>query len=199
MTTLQTATKELTAEEFYSWANCPENWDKVCELEEGVIVEMSRPGKRHGLVCANVCGVLRNYVISRGRGYIRSKDTGIIVLRNPDTVRGPDVLLFDDATDVDEVEEKYGETPPLLAVEVLSPNDTHGVIMPRVIQLRSFGVKLVWVIDPDARTVIVHGHGGDRAVKDDQELTGNGILEGFACRVAEFFDLPAKAQAKAPS
>ena len=47
MATVQT--KLMTAEEFYEWANRPENRGRICELERGVIVEMSRPGKRHGI------------------------------------------------------------------------------------------------------------------------------------------------------
>src|SRR5207237_6935191 len=54
-------TKLITAEEFYDWANRPENRDKYCELERGEIVEMSRPGKRHGLICANGVRILWNY------------------------------------------------------------------------------------------------------------------------------------------
>src|SRR5262249_37355535 len=147
MTTVQT--KLLTAEEFYEWANRPEHRGRVFELERGRIVEMSRPGKLHGLICANVTGILRNYVIQRKKGYVCSNDTGVIVERDPDTVRGPDVMFFDDAETVEQVEEKYGDKPPLLAVEVLSPNDTHGKVVRRVEEQFRFGTRLVWVLDPD--------------------------------------------------
>jgi Uma2 family endonuclease len=189
MTTVQT--KLLTAEDFYEWANRPENRGRVCELERGRIVEMSRPGKLHGLICANVVGILRNYAIQRKKGYVCSNDTGVIVGRNPDTVRGPDVLFFEDAERVEQVEEKYGETPPVLAVEVLSPNDTHGKVMRRVLELFEFGTRLIWVLDPDARNVIVHYPGNkDRVAEASQELTGNDFLPDFRCRVADFFTLP---------
>src|SRR4051794_5319423 len=104
-------TKLLTAEEFYEWANRPENRGRVCELERGRIIEMSRPGKLHGMICANVAGILGNYVVQRKKGYVCSNDTGVIVERGPDTVRGPDVMLFEDADTADQVEEKYGEKP----------------------------------------------------------------------------------------
>jgi Uma2 family endonuclease len=192
MATVQT--RLLSAEEFYEWANQPENRGKVCELEQGVIVEMSRPGKRHGMICANVAGILRNYAVARKKGYVCSNDTGVVVARNPDTVRGPDVLVFEDDPDSGgEVEEKYGTSPPLLAVEVLSPNDTYGKVMRRVQEQFHFGTKLVWVLDPDARNVIVHAPGGvDRVVEEAEELNGNGILPDFRCRVAEFFVLPGR-------
>ncbi len=189
MTAVQT--KLLTAEEFYEWANRPENRGRVCELERGRVVEMSRPGKLHGLICANVVRVLGNYTAHRKKGYVCSNDTGVIVGRDPDTVRGPDVLLFEDAESVEQVEEKYGEKPPVLAVEVLSPNDTHGKVMRRVLELFRFGTRLVWVLDPDARNVIVHYPGDkDRVVEEADELTGNEVLADFRCRVKEFFSLP---------
>lgn len=83
---------------------------------------MSRPGKRHGLVCANVAGILRNNAIAVKKVYVCSNDTGVVVERDPDTVRGPDVMFFEDVGTFDEVESKFGETPPLLAVEVLEEN-----------------------------------------------------------------------------
>src|SRR5438132_14307240 len=138
-------TKLITAEEFYDWANRPENRDKYCELERGEIVEMSRPGKRHGLICANGAGILRNYAIQRKKGYVCSNDTGVIVERDPDTVRGPDALLFEDATQYEQVERKFGEQPPILSVEVLSPNDTAGKVNRRIHEELRFGTRLVWL------------------------------------------------------
>ncbi len=194
MATIQT--KLLTAEEFYEWANQPENREKACELERGEIVEMSRPGKLHGFVCANVAGILRNYVIQRKKGYVCSNDTGVIVARNPDTVRGPDVLLFEDAARFEEIEIRYGERPPVLAIEVLSPNDTAGKLSRRVREQFRFGTRLMWVLDPDARNVIVYrpgkeaGIAEDYIVEENEELTGDDVLPDFRCRVAEFFSLP---------
>src|SRR5438874_10062199 len=90
------ASKLMTAEEFYDWANHPDNRDKYCELERGEIVEMTRPGIRHGFVCANVVRILQNFCIARKKGYVCSNDTGMVVERDPDTVRGPDVSLYED-------------------------------------------------------------------------------------------------------
>src|SRR5688572_26658446 len=106
----------MTAEEFYEWGCRPENQDRFCELESGRIVDLPRPGKLHGMVCANLTGILGNFTAQRKTGYICSNGTGVIVKRNPDTVRGPDVLFFEDAENLEQVDEQYGETPPLLAV-----------------------------------------------------------------------------------
>jgi Uma2 family endonuclease len=190
------STRLLSAEEFYEWVHRPENRDRCYELERGEIVEMSRPGKRHGLICANVTRILGNYAFERQKGYPCSNDTGVIVERNPDTVRGPDVLFFEDVSQIDQVEEKYGATPPLLAVEVLSPNDTHAKVSQRVREQLAFGTRLVWVLDPDARNVMVYQPGNrpgvveEKVVRESDELTGEEVLPDFRCRVAEFFRLP---------
>jgi len=190
-------TKPMTAEQFYELANRPENRGRQLELVRGEVVEMSRPGKLHGLICANVVRILGNYAVQRKKGYVCSNDTGVIVRRNPDTVRGPDVLFFEDAEQVEQVEEKYGETPPLLAVEVLSPNDTHGKVGRRVREQKRFGTRLVWVLDPDARNVVVYQKGEEeKEVEADEDLTGGDVLPDFRCRVAEFFALPGQQQGR---
>lgn len=185
------ATKPMTAAEFYEWTHRPDNRDKVFELEQGEIVEMSRPGKRHGLICGNVTRVLGNYAVSRKKGYVCSNDTGVVVEHDPDTVRGPDVLFFEDAAKVEDVEEKYGDTPPLLAVEVLSPNDTVTKLTQRVVEQLDFGTKLVWVLDPDSESVAVYRPGKQPyLLKKDEELSGDDVLPDFHCKVTEFFILP---------
>jgi Uma2 family endonuclease len=191
MSTVQT--KLMTAGEFYEFANRSENRGRIFELDRGVVVEMSRPGKLHGMICGNVARILGNFAAARKKGYVCSNDTGVVVGRDPDTVRGPDVLFFDDVEKVEQVEEKHGDTPPLLAVEVLSPNDTHGKVHRRVQEQFRFGTKLVWVLDPDARNVIIHRPGVQEDVaEENQELTGNDVLPDFRCRVAEFFSLPGR-------
>jgi Uma2 family endonuclease len=189
-------TKLMTADEFYDWANRPENRDKYCELERGEIVEMSRPGRRHGLVCANVVGILGNFTARWKKGYICSNGTGVVVERNPDTVRGYDILLFDDARRFEEVEEKYGETPPLISVEVLWANKSAGQVMRRIDEQLRFGTQMVWVVDPDARNVIVHQPGEEPLIfEETEELTGGHVLPNLRCRVAEFFNLPGEQRA----
>ena len=68
-------------------------------------------------------------------------------------MRGPDVLFFDDVEKVEQVEEKYGETPPLLAVEVLSPSTARA---DRTVKRRLYqraGVPEYWIVDLEARLV----------------------------------------------
>lgn len=185
------ASKLMTAEEFIDFVNRPENRDRIFELERGEVVELSRPGKRHGLVCGNTVGILGNFAAQRKRGYVCSNDTGIRVERDPDSVRGPDVMFFDDATVADEMEITFATNPPLVSLEVLSPNDSVGRVHRRVKEQLRFGIQLVWVLDPEARNVTVFRAGRENVVLEEaDELGGEDVLPGFRCLVAEFFKLP---------
>jgi Uma2 family endonuclease len=185
------ATKPISAEEFYDWVNLPENRGRNFELELGEIVEMTKPGKFHGFVCGNIARILGNFAASRKKGYVCTNDTGIIVDRDPDTVRGPDILFFEDTSSAADIGRKYAETPPSVAIEVLSPNDTHGKIMKRVSEQLSFGTPLVWVVDFDKESVTIHRLGKSATVIEGiQEITGEDVLPDLKCAVSEFFKMP---------
>src|SRR6266478_3488347 len=106
------ATKPMTAEEFYDWANLPENADNHFELEHGEIVPMPRPGERHCVVCGNATGLFWNYTRQLGRGRVCPNGMGIILERDPDTVRGPDVAIYLSGRSYAELNRKYPEEMP---------------------------------------------------------------------------------------
>lgn len=89
-----TTAQRMTPQEFYDWTNRPENSGNHHELERGEVVELSRPGELHCLVYGNVTRILGNYTFQRRKGHVLSNEVGILWERNPDTVRGPDVVLY---------------------------------------------------------------------------------------------------------
>jgi len=181
----------MSAEEFCDWAHRAENDHKWLELVRGEVIELPPPMEPHGVVCVNVGYVLSGYCRQRGKGYITSNDSGVILERDPDTVRGPDVALYEDANKFEDLHPKYGEVPPRLAVEVLSPNDKAKQVTRKITDYLHNGVELVWLVDPEARTVNVYRRDrGPYLVEFDQELTDDDILPGFRCRVSEFFYMP---------
>ncbi len=185
------ATKLVTAKEFAELVERPENRGKFLELEQGEIVEMPSPGKYHGFGCGNSAGILGTFGVQRRKGYLCSNDSGIQVESDPDTVRGPDVAFYKDAQTPDTMERSIALEPPLLVVEVLSLHDRIGRLMTRIRQFLARGVKLVWVLDPEDRTVTVWRRGREPyVVGGTTELTGEDVLPDFRCSVAEFFSLP---------
>jgi Uma2 family endonuclease len=194
------AKPRMSAEQFFAWCNRPENRDRHFELERGEVVEVSRPGERHGFVCLNVGRILGNYTYQRRRGYACSNDTGLILERDPDTVRGPDVVLYDQARRYDDLNPRYSDQLPTLAVEVLSPNDKWAKVTRRLAGFLSRGVAVVWLVDPEGRSVTVYRVNQlPQVFEGDDELTGDPELPGFRCRVAEFFFLPGEEAAPTPS
>lgn len=78
---------------------------------------------------------------------------------------------------------------PDLAVEVVSPNDTYSHLEEKVAEYLGAGVRLVWVIDPPTKTVRVHRADGSTAtLHSGDELSGEEVIVGFRCRVADLFD-----------
>ncbi len=46
-------------------------------------------------------------------------------------------------------------SPPMVAIEILSPSDTYGHIQDVIYDYRKMGVANIWVLDPEARTAHV--------------------------------------------
>ena len=186
------ATQPMTADQFYEWCHCPENRDRHFELEHGKVVEMSRPGERHGVVCHNVNYLLGAYLRQRRKGRVCANDTGLILERNPDTVRGPDVFLYDQSQPYDQLHSKYSEEVPQLAVEVLSPNDNWGKVLRRVAEYLQRGVEVVWVVDPENRTAtVLLPNQLPQVLEENDQITGAPAFPDLSFPVAELFFVPA--------
>lgn len=185
------STRLLTAEEFYDFCHLPENRDRQFELEDGEVIEMSRPGALHCFVCGNFARILGNYTYHRRKGYMCSNDLGVIWGRNPDTVKGPDVVVYDETVGIDQLPIKYPDYPPRLIVEVRSPNDRTGKLLRRIESFLRRGVAVAWLVDPEERSVTVYRlNQFPQTFDEDEELTGGDELPEFRCRVAEFFATP---------
>jgi Uma2 family endonuclease len=190
MSTVETK-QRLSAEEFFQFCHLPENRDRHFELTRGEVVEMSRPGERHGFVCANGVRILGNFAFQQRKGYVCGNDTGLVLERDPDTVRGPDILFYNEMRRYKDLSPGYSRQLPVLAVEVLSPHDQWAKVMRRLAQFLSWGIAVVWLVDPEGRSVTVHrANQLPQVFEGDDELIGEPELTGFRCRVVEFFNLP---------
>ena len=95
------------------------------ELLDGELIEMAPTGGRHGDVSANVTYELESYVRSQDLGKVLSNDPGIILRRNPDTVRTPDVCFFArDRVPPGGIPDGLLDLIPDFVVEVVSPGDS---------------------------------------------------------------------------
>jgi Uma2 family endonuclease len=181
---MTTATRKLiTAEEF---SQMPEPADgSLQEVVRGVIVTIPPPGGRHGFCCSKVARRLGNHVEDNRLGTVTCNDTGFISERNPDTVRGPDVSFWSRER-LSEVPEGYTPIPPDLAVEVVSPSDHYSKVQTKVRHYLTRGVRVVWVVDPDDRSVTLYRSRRQVTILEEGDtLSGEDVLPGFSCPVAD--------------
>ncbi len=83
----------------------------------------------------------------------------------------------------------YHDLPPDLCVEVKSPSDTKSGLRSKAHEYLTGGVKLVWVVDPDACTVTVYDSKIKSTVLEaEATLTAESVLPGFSCVVSDFFN-----------
>jgi len=111
----------------------------------------------------------------------------------PNRVRRPDAsfISFDRLpADVAETDGHCRIVPDLVA-EVVSPNDLYSDVEEKVAEYKSAGVRLIWVVNPPARTVRIHRKDGTVTdVGPTATLSGEDVLPGFTCPVAALFPLP---------
>jgi Uma2 family endonuclease len=77
---------------------------------------------------------------------------------------------------------------PNLAVELLTPDTNRKKLRDKIKEYLFAGTRLVWVIDPEDRTVTIHrGLDEARILYESAELDGEDVLPGFRCRAADLF------------
>ncbi len=158
------------------------------ELVEGRIVMLSPTRLRHGTT-ENLFGeVLRRFVREQNAGVVAVGEVGIYTRRDPDTVRGADVLFMSNGRLARLGEAAYLDVAPELVVEVLSPDDLWSRVRKKLREYFDIGVQLVWVADPEDRTVHVFRSPTEvQVLAEGDVLTGGDVLPGFSAPVATLF------------
>lgn len=178
-------TKLVTIKDFEKIPDPPDG--SRLELVRGEVIVMPSPKAKHGVTCHQISRILGNYVDLKKLGWVTTNDTGVILERDPDTMRGPDVAFWS-ITRQPAMPADYFEIPPDIAIEVLSPDDRRKEVRDKIKDYLTHGVKLVWLVDPDTRTVTVY-QGSLRGTELDESetLTGGEVLPEFSCKVADLF------------
>jgi Uma2 family endonuclease len=183
------ATDLMTADEFYEFGLRPENRNRNFELVRGKAVEMSHPRRNHGVICSNINSFFDRFARDNKFGYVTTP-TGVLTEQDPDTVRGPDVCYWNDIEKPEDLPERWGTTVPLVAVEVLSPNDRKQMIAEKLSEYLRSGVGEVWIVDPEECFVAIHQVGQPPAVYREDTTLKSSLLPGFTCAVASLFQFP---------
>jgi len=161
------------------------------ELIRGVLCEAMPPGVEHAQIAAECAAELRNFVKPRRLGRVLAGDPGIKVESDPDTVRAPDVAFFSASRlPLDQRIPGYAEVMPELVVEVKSPSDGCWTLYDKAQMWLRHGVRLVWLVYPEERTVEAHhAEQGVAVYREGDELDGMDVLPGFRSSIGPFFEI----------
>ena len=177
----------LTIDDLYAM---PEDEWKY-ELQAGVLIAEPVPGYRHGRVAFRVAELLGAHVRKLRLGIVATNDSGFILSRSPDTVRGPDVS-FVSRERFESVGDLVTAFPgaPDLAIEVLSPSNTPAGIHAKVADYLAAGARAVWVVDGETKTVVAYRSLlSPRTLLPGDVLEGEDVVPGFRVDVATIFEV----------
>ncbi len=163
------------------------------ELVDGELVERQM-GFRSSRVGGRLFRLLDVHCDREQLGWVLPSDAGYQCFPDdPHKVRKPDVSFIKaDRLSAREEPEGWATLAPDLVVEVISPNELFEAVAIKVNEYLMAGVSLVWVIDIATRKVYVYRQEGRGDIlTDSDELSGEGVVNGFRCDVADLFTPPA--------
>lgn len=161
--------------------------ERLCELVEGVLVEKAM-GYRESALAVFVIMMLEAFVRPRNLGMVTGADGTVRLMAG--LLRIPDVAF----TSWDRLPGRRCPTTPIptlapdLAVEVLSISNTPAEMARKRLDYFTAGVRLVWEIDPNTRTVSVYtGVDTVRVLTSGDTLDGGAVLPGFTLPLRDLF------------
>ena len=180
------ATTRLTTVEELERDGTPEG---RYELIDGELIEMSPAGGDASFVGNTISFFLTGHVRSRGLGRVYNAEGGFVLFPSRALVRAADVAFVRaDRLPSKEEHRRLLRLAPDLVVEVISPSDRMDDVLAKVETWLAAGVRLLWLVDPDRRTVAVYEPGREpRALGEGDELDGGEVLPDFRVAVAELF------------
>lgn len=164
--------------------------DAIFELVDGEVIWLSPTNLYHARVCAAIVAALWPFAKQIG-AWLLTAEPGFAVGQLRQQLRAPDVALV--------TKERFYILPPGrafateapdLAVEVLSA-EQHGeaCARPKVAEYLAAGAKVVWLVDPDSRTLRSYEpNRNEYAVYSaESKINLDTIAPGFFVPVRSFF------------
>ena len=162
---------QISVEEYLKTVYRPD-----CDYVDGVVEERNSGERDHSWIQGRLVAFFLN----------RFRETGIAAIPEwrfqvrPTRFRIPDVIVTRGKPD-----EQILTRPPLLCIEILSPEDTVTRTNQRIREYLDFGVPAVWLVDPLEKTVTVYRANTIEIVRE-----GSVIVDGTSLEVpfSEIFD-----------
>jgi Uma2 family endonuclease len=121
------------------------------EYVRGEIIERGMPDYPHGRMQAQLGA--RFFQLRDSHHLFVCSETRMRLA--PDLYRIPDVAVFAGT----EPDENVPSHPPLLVIEIISPDDRYSEVLEKLAEYRQWGVSHIWVVDPHRRTLATYQTG----------------------------------------
>jgi len=163
------------------------------ELINGERIERMPPVAIHGEIVRLLIALL-----TRITAFITYTDMPFVLEDTRNWVKGslvPDVMMYE-ANRLSEYKKSnldWGGKPfvlvPDVCIEVISQTDNYSDLDDKVLVYLSYGVRLVWVINPRNQTIKVYTNGSNQITQltVNDTLTGGDVLSGFSTPVSAIF------------
>lgn len=181
---------QVTTEEMLALPENGMDWELIRGevREQPVILRQAE----QATIMAILAHALGKWQVKRQKPRVRvvSGEAGFRLRRDPDTTVGIDVSYVSPEVAATLLSGfPYFDGPPVLAVEILSPSDTHQGVTEKIKVYQKCDVPIIWIVNPDDRTVIVYRRGSlPRLFNLQDELSCEPEMPGFRLPVADIFD-----------
>ena len=135
------------------------SYEPDCDYVDGVLEERNLGEYDHG----NLQTTISAYLKYRARSWNVRVIVELRIRVSATRVRVPDICVILRDREIEQVPTK----PPLVCVEVLSPEDRWPRVEKRIADFLAMGVGRVWVFDPKKGEVFEYAKSGRRKVVED--------------------------------
>lgn len=178
----KTIVETMTADEFESSPLA-----ETHELIRGELYPIMPAGTLHGIVASRLSAYLTIYVIENGLGEVTAAETGF-KLKNNSTVGADVAFIGKENLARFGVPDSFFPTAPDLAVEVISPSNTSEEISTKVEDYLSSGSRLVWIVYPKRKVVVVYrANNMVSFLHEPEELDGEDVIPNFRLPLDKIF------------
>jgi Uma2 family endonuclease len=163
--------------------------DEPWEIWEGELREVPGAGQEASAIAHWIGVLITTFVRPRNLGVVTGADGSYILSHEPLIVIVPDVAFVRREHLPGGVRAKsYAPVIPDFAVEVRSPTDRASDIRSKLRLYQRAGVRLLWWVNPERRTVSVY-HSGVFVAEygEDDSLDGGDVIPGFTVVVRDLF------------
>ena len=155
------------------------------EYVKGELVPIAASAIVHGEIGSNVHFLLTSHVRENKLGRLYIVETSFQLT---DRVVKPDVAFVSTERLSEDKLKGFADAPDL-AIEIVSPTDKYYDITEKALAYLKSGTRLVWVIEPIMKTVMVYRSETDFTLLNCEDtLSGEDVVQGFSCPVVALFE-----------